>query len=147
MERKGRGICFTYCFECFLKGLVGCTGGCVAGVRFLGWLAGWGFLIFRLSWWWHLLLILFLAHLLKAVKPSLWHLHGRWRTSERGLGAPLCRHVPPFQTALAFFNTFLYLLRVMRIKLIHEKCGNPLPGCSYIQFFHPPSMAYVRGCK
>lgn len=66
-EKKG----FTHSFECLLKGLVGCTGDCVAGVSFLGWLAGRGLLTFRLSWWGDLFLILFLAHLLKAVKPSL----------------------------------------------------------------------------
>lgn len=152
MKRGNRSTCFTHSFEGFLKGLVSCVSDCIAGERFwfwrFWWFTWWEFLIFRLCWWWNLLLILFLSHFLKAVTLSFWHLQGCWGKQGSSGYTPSVQTWASFQTSLGFCSNFLYPPCVLKVTLISETAGMPslVAPNSEIQFFYPPSFAYVRSC-
>lgn len=127
-----RCVCITHGFERFLEGLARCVADWAAGLGFPGWLTRGGFLIFRLSWWRNLLLVLFLCHLLKTVINGLGHLQGSWKeTRETKTRADMC-----FFTSICFFlnaakafsmvwTVSLYTTRVLIMKLIHETMAIP----------------------
>lgn len=128
-------MCITHSFEGLLEGLMSCRGDCIGGVWFLGLFTRWGFLVFRLCWWWDLLLVLFLSHFLKAIVQSLWHLQGRWRKERRQQCLDSQTRLCPTVSCKSPC--------VLKIKLIYQTVTFPSP---HTECSHPASMACVMGC-